>query len=249
MLRGEHLFQGFPLGLNLIHTLGQLSKSVMSEWFQVLQDASGHLWLPVQIPSRSVQGKLPLLFLSLSLSLSFLTFSFSVFILFAFLFLRILLTYPLAQRFLPRMGPVYQQAHQWHSSFFVTLRYFLAQRFFPQLGPVYQQAHQWHSFLVTVFLILIISFWFFFRTSWKISLLTLLSILACCLLYPLEPSLLYPLIIVVWNSWSNNFQHPCQVLFSCLLSLFKLCFLLFGMPCNFLLIAGHGVPSERNCYI
>ena len=72
----------------------------------------------------------------LSLSLSFLTFSFSVFILFAFLFLRIL------------------------------LRYSLAQRFFPQLGPVYQQAHQWHSsFLVTVFLILIISFWFFFRTS------------------------------------------------------------------------------------
>ena len=104
----------------------------------------------------------------LSVSLSFLTFSFSVSILFAFLFLKILLTYPLAQRFFPRLGPVYQQAHQWHSSFFVT-----------------------------VFLILIISFWFFFRTSWKISLLTLLSMLACCLLYPLEPSLLYLLIIVV----------------------------------------------------
>ena len=174
MLRGEHLFLGFPLGLNLIHTLGQLSRSGLSEWFQVLQDASGHLWLSVQIPSRSVQGKLPLIFLSLSLS--FLTFSFSVSILFAFLFLKILLTYPLAQRFFPRLGPVYQQAHQWHSSFFVT-----------------------------VFLILIISFWFFFMTSWKISLLTLLSMLACCLLYPLEPSLLYLLIIVVWNSWSNNF--------------------------------------------
>lgn len=64
------------------------------------------------------------------------------------------------------------------------------------------------------------------------------SVLACCLLYPVEPLLLT---LLVLNSWFDNSNIPDMSGFdTCSISSNHI-FLPFGMPCNFFLIAGHSM--------
>lgn len=108
---------------------------------------------------------------------------------------------------------------------------------FLQLHPLHRWAHEEHSSFLS---------WCFWSLAFPFcSLLAFLSlsvhclsVLGCCLLYPLDS-------LAAVNSWSDNSNMTALPGSDAALSLHTV--LSFSAPCDLFLIARHDVPGERNC--